>query len=347
MRLCICLLIGLSLLLCIGALAAPPASSYHLIKTIPVGGDGGWDYLTIDSPAHRLYISRSDRVIVVDVEKGSVVGEIPNTPGVHGIALVPKLHRGYISNGGDNTVSVIDLATLKETERIKVGARPDAILFEPVTNRIFTFNGGSSDTTAIDVATGKVVGTLALGGKPEFPVAEKGTIFVNIEDKSEIAAFDAKALTVKTRWSLAPGDGPSGLAMDRKNRRLFSVCSNEKMVVSDADKGRVVATATIGKGTDGAAFDSREKLAFSSNGGDGTLTVVKEESPDKFSVLETVPTQTSARTMTLDPGTHLIYLPAARYLPAPPAPPAAPGQPAPRRRRQIEPNSFVILVFGK
>jgi YVTN family beta-propeller protein len=333
------------LLLSVTALAAPPAPNYHQVKKIAVGGEGGWDYLTFDGATNRLYIARSTRVTVVDVQKGVVVGEVANTPGVHGVALVPTLHRGFTSNGKDDTVTVFDIETLKELERIKVGSRPDAIIFDPAVNRVFTFNGGSHDATAIDAASAKVVGAIPLGGKPEFAVADrKGQVFVNIEDKSEIVAFDSRALSVKHRWSLAPGEGPSGLAMDRKHRRLFAVCANEKMVVLDADSGRVVATPTIGKGPDAAAFDPGTGLAFSSNGRDGTLTVMQEQSADRFIAIATVPTQIGSRTMALDRKTHNIYLAAARFAPQP-AQPA--GSNAPRQRPTMEANSFVILVFGE
>lgn len=235
-------------------------------------------------------------------------------------------------------VTIFDTETLKEVSKVKVGMRPDAIIFDRSSNRVFTFNGGSNDATAIDAATG----TVALGGRPEFAVSDgKGEIFVNIEDKSEIVAFDAKELKVKNHWSLAPGDGPSGLSMDRKNRRLFAVCGNEKMIVLDADTGKVVASPTIGKGPDASAFDAGENLAFSSNGQDGTLTLIKEESADKFTVAATVPTQRGARTMALDPQTHMIYLATAKFGPPPP------GGNGQNRRPSIEPNSFVILVYGK
>jgi YVTN family beta-propeller protein len=343
MRRSIGLLAGIGLLLASGsALLAQDAPQYHELKKIAVGGDGGWDYLMCDGAAHRLYIARSNRVMVVDVEKGEVVGEIPNTPGVHGIALAPRLHRGFISDGGENTVTVFDTDTLKEVDRVKVGTRPDCIIFDRASNRVFTFNGGSNDSTAIDAASAKVVGTVALEGRPEFAVADgRGHIFCNLEDKSEIASFDAKTLTVSSHWSLAPGEGPSGLSMDRRNHRLFSVCDNEKMVVMDADTGKVVATPTIGKGPDACAFDPQAGLAFSSNGQDGTLTLVKEEAPDKFSVAATVPTQRGARTMALDTQTHNIYLVTARFGPPPPS------DNGERRRPSIEPNSFVILVYGK
>jgi YVTN family beta-propeller protein len=294
----------------------------------------------MDSAAHRLYISRSTRVMVVDVDEGKVVGEIANTPGVHGIALVESVGQGFISNGGDSTVTVFDLKTLKEVERIKVGKRPDAIIYDSASNRVFTFDAGDQGSTAIDVDTRKVVGNLKLGGKPEAGVAdEKGMIFVNIEDKNEIVAFDARELAIKNRWPVAPGKEPAGLAMDRKNRRLFSTCHNQMMVVLDADKGNVVATPAIGKGTDAAGFDAETGIAFSSNG-DGTLTLVKDDGSGNYVVAANVPTENGARTMAIDTKTHNIYLVTAKAK----APPAGTQ---PGRRRSFEPNSFVVLVVGK
>jgi YVTN family beta-propeller protein len=345
MRLLVGCLVVLGLLLSGAAFAATTAAvpAYHVVKTIAVGGDGGWDCLTLDASTHRLYVARSSRVQVVDVEKGALVGEIANTPGVHGVAIVSALHRGFTSNGGDNTVSVFDTETLKEVDRVKVGERPDVIIFDRGTNRVFTFNGGSNDATAIDAATAKVVGTVALGGKPEFAVTSRGgLIYVNIEDKSEIVSFDPKTLEVKNRWPLAPGEGPSGLAMDGQHRRLFAACSNQKMVVMDADSGHVVTTVPIGQGVDGAGFDGDPGLAFSPNGRDGTLTVIQEQTPDTYAVVQTVPTQVSARTMAMDRRAHTIYLAAARFLPQP-----ADDSSTTRRRPSIEPNSFVILVVGR
>lgn len=332
-------------LLCWGiALAHAQASpGYHVIQRIAVGGDGGWDYLTIDRASQRLYISRSNRVIVADATSGKVVGAITDTPGVHGIAVVPSLHRGYTTNGGDNTSTVFDTQTLKATGRIKVGARPDAILYDRAGGRVFTFNGGSSDATAIDIASDRVVGSVALGGRPEAAVSDgHGTVFVNIEDTSEVVAFDAKSLKVKRRFSVAPGEGPSGLAIDVRGHRLFSVCSNGMMVALDSETGKVLATPAIGQGADGCGYDDRERLAFSSNGADGTLTVIRAGAPGRYAVAETVPTQKSARTMAMDPGAHRIYLSTARFIPSPPGDPGA-G----RRRLAIEPGSFEILVVGK
>jgi YVTN family beta-propeller protein len=321
------------------AFGDPPA--YHVIKTIPVGGDGGWDYLTMDAAARRLYIARATRVIVVDVESGTVAGEVPGTPGIHGVALVPEKKRGYTSNGQDSTVTVFDLETLKEVNRIKVGQRPDAIIYDDASKRVFTMNAGSKDATAIDVETDQVAGTVPLGGKPEFAVADgTGRVFVNLEDKSEIVGFDSKKLAVQSHWPLTPGKDPAGLAMDRKNRRLFSTCHNDMMVVVDADSGRVVATPAIGKRTDAAAFDPDLGLAFSSNG-DGTLTVVHEDDPDHYSVVANVPTQLGARTMALDSKTHNVYLVTAK---AKPVPPEEKGK---RRRPTFEPGSFVVVVVGQ
>jgi YVTN family beta-propeller protein len=317
-----------------GGVDAPAnAPGYHVIKKITPGGEGGWDYLTIDPEARRLYIARANRVMVLDVDTGTLVGEVTKTPGVHGVALVPKRDRGFISNGGDGTVTVFDLKTLREVGRIKVGTRPDAILFDPATGRVFTFNAGSKDASAIDAETAKVVGTIPLGGKPEFAVAdEKGRVYVNLEDKSEVLALDARNLTVTQRWPLAPGKDPTGLAMDRAHRRLFATCKNEKMVVLDADSGKVLATPAIGKGTDACIFDPDTGFAFSSNG-DGTLTVVRSDGKGQYEVAETVKTQTGARTMALDPKTHQIFLVTAK---------AKQGQ-----RRSYEPGTFVVLVVGK
>jgi YVTN family beta-propeller protein len=278
--------------------------------------------------------------MVLDTDSGKIVGEIAGTNGIHGVALVPQSNHGYSSNGGDASVTVFDLKTLKEIAKIKVGARPDAIIYDPGSERVFTFNAGSKDATAIDVKTEKVAGTVKLEGKPESAVAdEKGMVFVNIEDKNQVVAFDSRELTVKNRWNLEGCDEPTGMAMDRATRRLFVTCHNEKMAVLDADSGKIIATPAIGKGTDACIFDPDTKLAFSSNG-DGTLTVVEEESPDKFTVVANVKTEPGARTMALDSKTHSIYLCTAKQKPAPPGQ----GQ---RGRRAYEPGSFVVLVVGK
>ncbi|MBI1851391.1 MAG: YncE family protein [Planctomycetes bacterium] len=319
------------------------ASGYHLLHKYKLGGDGAWDYLVADATAHRVFISRSSHVMVVDSETGAVVGDIPDTPGVHGIALAPDLGRGFTSNGRGGNVTIFDLKTLKAIGQAKVGDNPDAILFDPASKRVFAFNGRSKDATAIDAATGEVAGTIPLGGKPEFGVADgNGRVYVNIEDKSEVVEIDSKKLAVSNRWSLAPGEEPSGLAMDVKNRRLFSGCGNEKIAVMNADNGKLITTLPIGRGVDACGFDPGTGFAFASNGGDGTLTVVHEDSPDAFTVAENVATQRGARTMTLDPTTHQVFVVTADFE----SPPAA-TKDNPRPRAAMVPGSFTLLVYGK
>jgi DNA-binding beta-propeller fold protein YncE len=324
------------------ALAQAAAPGYHVMKTYKPSGDGGWDYLTLDSAARRLYISRATHVMVIDTDSGKSVGDIADTPGVHGIALAPELGRGFTSNGRENTVSIFELDTLKPIGKIKVGDGPDAILYDPATKRVFTFNGHSHDATTIDAAKGTVVGTIKLDGKPEFAVSdEKGGVFVNIEDKNELTAIDPNKLVVKVTWPLPGCEEPSGLAIDRKNRRLFSSCGNKVMPIVDADSGKVVSTQPICEGVDAAAFDPETGLAFASCG-DGTLTVIRQESPDKYSVAETVPTQKGARTLALDSKTHQVFVVTASFGPRP-----APTATEPRPRPPILPDSFVVLVVGK
>lgn len=330
---------ALALVLAASFVGAPHPTHYHMVRGLVIGGEGGWDYLTVDSTSERLFVSHSDRVNVVDIASGKVVGTIPDTQGVHGIAIAPELKRGFVSAGRTSTVTIFDLASLKVLGQTKVDERPDAILFEPVSSRVFTFNAGGKNTTALDGATGEVAGRLALGGKPEFAVADgKGRVYVNIEDTSELVGFDAKTLTVVKRWKLAGCEEPSGLAMDRKNRRLFSVCGNKTLAVSDADAGRVVATAPIGSGVDGVAFDPAAGLIFSSNGADGTITVVRQLSADEYKVDSTVATQKGARTIAIDEKTHSLYLPTAEYGPAPAA-----TKEQPRPRPTIVPGTFRVL----
>ena len=331
----------LPVLLLIVTSASAQAPGYKVAKKFELGGDGGWDYLTVDNASRRIFVSRATRVMVVDADSGKLLAEIPDTPGVHGIAVANDLGRGFISAGRANSVTIFDLKTLAVISKVNTGQNPDAILYEPTTQRVFTFNGRSNDSTVIDAAKGEVVGTIPLGGKPEFSVHnDKGTVYVNIEDKSELAAIDAKTMKVTSRWSIAPGEEPSGLAIDRKKGRLFSVCGNKLMAVSDIASGKVVATVPIGAGTDGAGFDPDSGFAFSSNG-EGTITVVREVSPGKFEAVQTVQTQRSACTMTVDPKTHAIYLPAAKFGPAP-----APTTENPRPRPVAEPGSFVLLVVS-
>ncbi len=321
--------------------AAAPAG-YHVAKTYKLGGEGGWDYLYVDSAARRVYISRGTHVMVVDADNGSIVGDIPDTTGVHGIAIDSDLLKGFTSNGRDGSVTVFDTKTLKTITKIKVGQNPDAILFDPATNRVFTFNGASHDASVIDAKGETVVGTIPLGGKPETGVSdERGHVFVNIEDKSEMVELDAHKLTVLNRWPLAPCEEPSGLAIDRKHKRLFAGCSNKLMAVVDADTGKVVTTLPIGSGVDADGFDPATDLAFASNG-DGTLTVVHEDSPDKFTVVENATTQRGARTMSLDAKTHRVYLVTAEFGEVPRATPEQP-----RPRRPIVPGSFTLIVMEK
>src|SRR6185503_9659630 len=324
-------------------MASAQDAGLHMIQTYKIGGEGGWDYLNMYANSRRLFISRGTHVIVLDADTGKPVGDILDTPGVHGIALAPDLGRGFTSNGREGTVTIFDLTTLKPIAKVKnVGKNPDAILFDPSTKRVFTFNGGSHDATAIEAATGTIVGTIPLGGKPEFGVSTgAGEVFVNIEDKSEIVALDPQNLNVKSRWSLAPCEEPSGLAIDIKNRRLFSGCDNKMMAVTNADTGKVIATVPIGEHVDANGFDPDTQMAFASCG-DGSLTVTHEDSPDKFHVVQNLATERGARTMTLDPKTHRIYLVTAKFGP-PPAPTAAQPHPWPT----VLPDTFMVLVAGK
>lgn len=317
-------------------------SDYHVIQQVKLGGEGGWDYLTIDPRTRRLYISRSTHVMVVDADAGKLLGDIPDTSGVHGIALVPEMNKGFTSNGRDASVTVFDLKTLKTLNKISVGRNPDAIIYDPASKRVFAFNGASRDATAIDAQTEKVAGTIPLDGRPEYAAFDgDGHVFVNLEDKSEVVELDSRKLTALARWPLAPGEEPSGLAFDRQHKRLFAVCSNKLMVVMSADGGKVISTLPIGSGVDAAGFDADTNFAFSSNG-EGTLTIVHEDSPDKYSVIETIATRKGARTMTLDPLTHKVYLVTAEFGPTP-----APTQTAPRPRPSIVPESFTLLIVGK
>lgn len=312
------------------------STNYKLAKTIPIAGDDGWDYVGVDSDARRVYISHGTHVVVLDADKYSVAGDIPSTPGVHGIALAPDLNRGFTSNGRANNVTIFDLKTLNKIGEVETGQNPDAIVYDSVTKRVFTMNGRSGDSTAINAADGKVLATIPLAGKPEFAAADgTGSIYVNIEDKADLVRLDAKNLSVTNRWSMAPCESPTGLSMDRKNRRLFAGCENKIMAVFDADSGKPIATPAIGNGVDATAFDPETSLAFASNG-EGTLTVIHEDSPTQFSVAQTLPTQRSARTLGLDLHTHTLFLPSAPLLPPTPEHPR--GSPSP--------HSFVLLIVS-
>jgi len=329
-------------LLLISTGVAFAASSYHLTSSISIPGSGGWDYIAADSDNRRLYVSHSTVVDVVDLDSETIVGQIPNTNGVHGIAIAHDLGRGFISAGRDNQVVIFDLKTLATLGTAKAGTNPDGILYEPFTHQVFAFNGRSKNATVINAKDGSVVGTIELGGKPEFPAADgKGNVFVNVEDKNEIAHIDAKTLQVKARWSIAPAESPSGLAIDKEDHRLFAVCDGKVMVVVNYDDGKVVATVPIGEGPDAAAYDPGTHTAFSSNGQDGTVTVVRVEARDKYTPA-TVETKKSARTMTVDLKTHKLYLPSADYGPAPVA-----TADNPRPRPSIVAGSFKVLVLSQ
>ena len=336
-----CLLVGVSL----SAFAATAASHYRLGPKYVLGGDGGWDYLTFDPQAKHLYISRSSRVQVLDAASGKLVGEVPGTDGVHGIALAPELNKGFTTDGKDNTVTVFDLKSLKVIERVSIkGDHPDAIAYDPVNQRVFTFDGRSDDSTALDAKTDTVLGSIPLSGRPEAAVADgKGHVFVNIESKSELSDIDAKALKVTKTWSLSPScDSPSAIAMDPGHRRLFSGCDNKVMAVSDADAGKVLGTQPIGDGVDAGGFDPATDLVFMSCG-EGLLSVIHEDSPDHYTKLEDAPTQKYARTMALDPASHDVYLVTAD-LKITPAPAGATGM-AKWGKREVLPNSFTVLVM--
>jgi YVTN family beta-propeller protein len=319
-------------------LGTPSAPHYHQVAVIPIGGEGGWDYLAIDPAARRLYAAHATRVVVVQADTGEHVGEIPDTPGVHGVALAEDLQRGFTSNGASSTVSVFDARTLKVLARVATtGQNPDAIVYDPASHRVFTMNGRSDNATAIDARRLEVVGTVALGGRPEFAVADgHGHLYINLEDRSEQVELDTRTLTVTRRWSLSPCQSPSGLAMDTAHRRLFAGCHNQMMAIVDADAGRVIATVPIGRGVDANRYDPATHLVFSSNG-DGTLTIVRQLTPDRYEVAENVRTALGARTMELDPVTHRVYLATADF---------APATGAPQGRPRPVPGTFRILVFA-
>ncbi|MFN7994834.1 MAG: YncE family protein [Bryobacteraceae bacterium] len=332
-----------TLLFLIFLAAACAATGYHLMRKITIGGEGGWDYLIADSAAGRLYVSHGTEVDVVDTKAGTVAGKITDLKGVHGIALAPEFGRGFISNGQAGTVTVFDLRTLKKIgEDLPAGKNPDAIVYDPASKRVFAFNGRSSDATAISAEKATVDGTVQLEGKPEFAAADgSGHIYVNIEDKGMVFDIDSRKLTVEHRWPISPCEEPSGMAMDVAHRRIFSGCGNKMMAVTDADTGRVVATIPIGEGVDATAFDPGTGLVFNSCG-EGTLSVVREDAPDKYGPMESVKTQAGARTMALDTKTHSVFLSIAEFEPA--APPASGQQ---RARRKPLPGTFGVLVFQK
>lgn len=333
----------LLLLSATGTFASPQGAGYKVLHYFRVGGDGGWDYLKVDPDAHRIYVSRGTHMMVVDENSGMVIGDLPDTKGIHGMAIATDLGKGFTSNGGADSVTVFDLKTLKPIgEPIKTtGGNPDSIIYDAATKRVFTMNGKSSNSTVIDATSGKVVGTVDLGGKPEEPALDgKGNMFVNLEDKSAIMEFDTKTLAVKGNWPLAPCEGPSALAVDVAHRRLFAAC-DKVMAVINADTGKVVASPPIGGDPDGDGFDPSTGLIFASCR-EGLLSILHEDSPDKYSSVANINTQAGARTMTLDPKTHHVFTVTADFKPA-----AAPTADNPRPRPQPIAGSFVILDLGQ
>jgi DNA-binding beta-propeller fold protein YncE len=311
---------------------------YRPVKEIPIGGEGGWDYVTVEPASHRLYVSHATRVVVADTETGKVVGEIPDTAGVHGFAVALDLGRGFSSNGRANTVTIVDLKTLKPLGTVATGGNPDAILYEPDRHEVYTFNGNGKSATVFEAGTGTVVATTNLGGKPEAAVYDRQAkrIFVNIEDTAEIVAIDTPSHKVAARFALTGCEEPTGLGYDATLHRLFSACANKVMTVTDSVSGKVVTSVPIGAGADGAAYDPATRLAFASNGGDGTVTIAHLDTPGKLTVVQTLPTKVSGRTMILDPVSHRIYVPAADTMPNP----AGRGRPLPVT------GTFKVLVFG-
>lgn len=317
-------------------------SGFHLIKKTVIGGEGGWDYLSVDTKNNRLYISHSTQVEVLDAKTHEKIGTIPNLQGVHGVLAVPKVSRGITTNGRSNTVTIFDLKTLKPIVELPTGKNPDALLYDDFSSRVFVFNHSDVTTTAIDIVKGKVVGTVDVGGSALEAGATdgKGTIYVNLEDAAEVVSFDAKTLTIKNRWKISPGEEPTGLALDTKTNRLFSVCHNEWMMVVDSEKGNIVAQVPIGKRVDGVVFDPELKMAFSSNG-EGSITVVQEVSANEFKVIETIKTEVGARTIALDPKTHHVFVSTAQYGETPPATPENPNP-----RPKVLPGTFMVLEYG-
>ncbi len=314
----------------VSTLLLAAATNYHLLQTLPLPGDGSWDYLTFDSEAQRLYVSHGTQVHVLDAAAGKLIDTIADTPGVHGIALAQEFGRGFISNGATNNVSLFDLKTLKVLSKVPAGKKPDAIIYDPASKRVIVNNNGGNSTTVLDAKTAKPTGTIELGGAPEFAAADgKGMVYLNLEDTNELVKIDPVALKVAARWPLKPCETPTGLAMDQSTHRLFVACRSKVMAVVDADSGKVITTMPIGAGTDAAVFDPKTKLVYCSNG-DGTINVFHQDSADKYSAVETVKTEAGAKTMALDPKTSRIFTAAAQ-----------------REGRAVKPGTFAVLVYGK
>jgi YVTN family beta-propeller protein len=326
---------GVACLLLLTTPAAAESSGIHLVKSVTLGGDTFWDAVTFDHSSGHLFITHGSHVVVVDAKTYDVAGDIPDVAGAHQVAI--GLAKGFATSGTNNSVVVFDPSTLKVTGTIAVGTRPDGTIFDPFSRRVFTFNAGSKDSTVIDVASGTVDGTVALGGKPEFGISDgHGRIFDNIEDKSEIAVVDTKKMDVVARWPLAPCESPSGIAMDRLRARLFVACENEMMAVVNAKTGKVVTTVPTGKGADGAGFDPATRDVFVPNG-EGKLSVIHQDTADKYHLVENVPTQFGVRTMDFDPTTHRIFSATADLTP----------DPGKRPPYKMTPGSFRLVVFGK
>jgi YVTN family beta-propeller protein len=327
-----------------GAIALQSAvagDAYKFLHEIPIGGEGGWDILTVDSAAKRLYLSHATKVVVVDLEKNAVAGEIADTPGVHGFIPVPELQRGFSTNGRENKSSVVDLATLKTISKIDTGDGPDAFAYDAKRGEVYIFNHKGNSATVIDAKNTKVVATIQLGGSPEFGVSDDaaGKVYVNLEDKSEVAVIDATKHEVVAHWPLAPGTEPTGIALDAAHHRLFSTCHNKMMEMVDMTNGKIMGSVPIGSGVDGCVFDDTTQLAFASCG-EGTTTIAKEDG-DKLTLVQTLKTERSARTMAIDPKTHRIYLPSAQF-----EPPATPSPGVSPTRPKMVPNTMKLLVYG-
>jgi DNA-binding beta-propeller fold protein YncE len=335
------MLIGMALVAFVQA--AQAQSQYKFLKSIPIGGEGGWDYLSVDAKARKLYVTHASKIVIVDLAGDKIAGEIADTPGVHGFAIASELERGFSSNGKESKVGVVDLKTSNTITKVETGENPDAILFEPMQSEVYAFNGRGKSATVIDAKNNKVVVTVPLSGKPEFSAADAlgARVFCNIEDKNEVAVIDIKTHAVTASWPLAGGQEPTGMAFDAVHHRLFVGCGNKLMAMLDTDSGKVVAKLPIGAGVDACAFDETTQLAFASCG-DGTITIAREEGLNKLTVVQTLTTERGARTMALDPGTHRIYTCTAQIAPDT-RPSPSPGE---RRRPDYVPGTFHVLVYG-
>jgi DNA-binding beta-propeller fold protein YncE len=335
------ILAALALLAAVTGPVSGAEHTYKLLKEISIGGEGGWDYLAVDQYAHRLYVTHGSKIVVLDLDNDSVIGEITDTPGVHGFAIAPKLNRGFSSNGQENKASIVDLKTLKTISKVETGQNPDAILYDPAQEEVYTFNGRGASATVFEAKAGKVVATIPLSGKPEFAVVDSkaGRIYCNLEDKNAVAVIDTKTHKVLNTWPIAPGEEASGMAFDAAHHRLFLGCHNKLMLMVDSTNGKVLDKVAIGSGVDACKFDRGLQLAFSSCG-DGTVTIAHEESPDKLVAVQTLKTEPRARTMALDPSTHKIYLASAKFEPA------LESSSGKRPRPKVIAGSFKVLVYG-